>query len=289
MGANRPKRQHYVPRFLIKNFLTQDGHIWVGDREEGSVFCTGPDRVFVDSEQYTTYGLGPDAEEKDYDYEEAISRLESEAAPVVAEIVNRARSRRPPRLSARQICTFQRFVFLQSRRTGESRRRVSSRRDPDEVFFEAAASVFVGHGHDPPPKDVLLAEPGVREFAKRILHNVDAQFSAGDHPGLAEEEAKFCQKTGLCVAAIDLQRRSFILGSHGLTIRETTLGSKWLRGSLLPVAHDVIVQVSPFAGQVSFLCLDEGSDCLIRDINRTTALQSRWIAGKSERLIRSLV
>ena len=91
------------------------------------------------------------------------------------------------------------------------------------------------------------------------------------------------------MAAIDLPSRSFILGSHGLTIRETTVGSKWLRGSLLPVAHDVIVQVSPVAGQVSLLCLDDGSDCLIKDINRTTALQSRWIAGKSERLIRSLV
>jgi hypothetical protein len=287
MGANRPKRQHYVPKLLIKNFLNQDGRVWLGNTETGRVSCTGPVNAFVESEQYTRYGFGPDGEEKDYRYEEAIASLESEVGPVVAEIVDSARGRRPPRLLEREVSAIQRFILLQARRTAESRRRVSSRRDPDELFFEAAASVFVGQGHDPPSKD-LLAEPGMREFAKRILHNVDAQFSAGDHPDLAEEEAKFCRETSLCVAVIDLQRRSFILGSHGLTIREP-VGSKWLRGSLLPVAHDVIVQVSPFAGQVRLLCLDEGSDCLIRDINRTTALQSRWIAGKSERLIRSLV
>ena len=289
MGANRPKRQHYLPRFLIKNFLTQDGRIWVGDREEGSVFCTGPDRVFVDSEQYTAYGFGPDAEEKDYDYEEAISRLESEAAPVVAEIVDRARSRRPPRLSARQVCTFQRFVFLQSRRTGESRQRVSSQRDPDEILSEVAASVLARGGYDAPPQHMLLGDPSMRQFAKRIAHNVDARFAAGDDPGLVEEEARFCRETGLLVVAIEEQCGSFILGSHGLTIHETNVGGRCLRSSLLPVAHDVIVRVTPVAGQLALLCLDEASDPLITEINRSSASRSRWIAGKSERLIRALV
>lgn len=162
MGGNRPKRQHYVPRLLIKNFLNQDGRVWLGDTGTGRVFCTGPGNAFVDSEQYTRYGFGPDAEEKDYRYEEAISNLESEVGPVVAEIVDSVRRRRPPKLSGREVCAIQRFILLQARRTAESRRRVSSRRDPDGVFFEAAASVFVGQGHDPPPKDVLLAEPGMR-------------------------------------------------------------------------------------------------------------------------------
>lgn len=289
MGANRPKRQHYLPKLLIKNFRNQDGRVWVGDREGGSVFCTGPANAFVDAEQYTKYGFGPDADEKDYSYEQNISSLESEAEPIVSEIVGSARCRRPPSLSERQACTFKRFVLLQARRTRESRQRVSSQRDPDEVFYEAAASVLTRGGYDPPPQDVLLAELGMREFAKRIVHNVDARFAAGDHPGLAEKEARFCRERGLCVARIEVQRRSFILGSHGLTIRETTVGGRCLRGSLLPVAHDVIVQVTSFAGQVTPLCLDDGSESLIRDINRTTASQSKWIAGKSERLIRSLV
>ncbi len=289
MGANRPKRQHYVPRLLIKNFLNRDGRVWVGDTETGRVFCTGPVNAFVDSEQYTKYGFGPDADETNYGYEEDISSVESEVEPVVAEIVGSARCRRPPRLSERQACTFKRFVLLQARRTRESRKRVSSQRDPDDVFYEVAASVLTRGGCDPPPQDVLLAEPGMRKFARRIAHNVDARFSAGDHPDLAKAEARFCRETGLCVAVIEVQRRSFILGSHGLTIRETTVGGECRGGSLLPVAYDVIVQVTPFAGQVTLVCLRDGSDSLIRDINRTTASQSKWIAGKSERLIRSLV
>lgn len=289
MGANRPKRQHYLPKFLIRGFLNQDGRVWVGDRETGNVFCTGPDNVFVDSEQNTRYGFGPDADEKDYGYEGSIQSLESEAAPVVSKIVGCARCRKCPDLSKEEARTFKRFMFLQARRTRESQERVSSPRDPDDVVYEVAASALTEGGFDPPPRDVLLAEPEMREFAKRIAHNVDARFSAGDDPDLAAEEEKFCRETGLCVRTVERPRRSFILGSHGLTIRETTVGGKRLRCSLLPVAHDVVVQVTPFAEQVTLLRLGQGSDSLIRDINQSTASRSRWIAGKSARLIRSLV
>lgn len=289
MGANRPKRQHYVPRLLIKNFLNQDGRVWVGDRERGNVFCAGPDNVFVDTEQNTTYGFGPDADDKDYGYDRSIQRLESKTAPVVAKIVVCARCRKCPDLSEKQARTFKRFVHLQARRTRESQARVSSQRDPEEVFYEAAASALERGGHNPPPRNVLLAEPGMRKFAKRIAHNVDARFSAGDHPDLAEDEVRFCRETGLCVAIVEVPRRSFILGSHGITIRQSTVGGGCLQGGLLPVAHDVIVQVTHDAGQVALLCLDEGSDTLIRDINRTTAVQSKVIAGSSEGLIRSLM
>lgn len=289
MGDNKPKRQHHVPEVIIKNFVNQDRRVWVGDRESGRVFCTGLDNVFVESDQYTRYGFGSDADRRDYGYEMAFSDLESAVGPVVVEIVSSARIGRVPRLSEQQTSTLKRFVLLQARRTRESRQRVSSQRDPDEVFYEAAASVLTAGGYDPPPQDVLLAEEGMREFARRIAHNVDARFSAGDHPDLVEEEASFCRETGLCVAVIGVPRRSFILGSHGITIREKTEGDVYLLGGLLPVANDVIVQVTPLAGQVTLLRLDDGSEPLIGKINRATASRSRWIAGQSERLIRSLV
>ena len=41
MGDKKPKRQHSVPKVLIKNFLNQAGRVWVGDRERGRVFTQG--------------------------------------------------------------------------------------------------------------------------------------------------------------------------------------------------------------------------------------------------------
>ena len=289
MGANKPKHQHYVPEFIIKNFLNEDGRVWVGDRSTGRVYCSGPANVFVKTEQYTRYTFDGGDVGKDYGYEEAIGCLESTAANVVAKMVGDARRHECPRLSEEQARTFKRFFHLQARRTRESRERVSSQRGHDEVFYEAAVSALEKGGHVPPSQEELLAEAGVREFAERTFHNVDARFSAGDHPEIRKDEASFCRETGLYVAVICLARRSFVVGSHGITIRDSRVGGGYLGGSLLPVAHDVIVQATPFPGQVRLLCLDQGSDALIRNINRAAASQGTVVAGKSERLIRSLM
>ena len=39
MGANRPKRNHFVPEMLLKNFCDDRGFLWIGDQELGK--CNG--------------------------------------------------------------------------------------------------------------------------------------------------------------------------------------------------------------------------------------------------------
>ena len=54
MISNSPKRHHYIPQFLLKNFLDDSGRFWVFDREEGKPHQGTPTNTFVRRNLYRT-------------------------------------------------------------------------------------------------------------------------------------------------------------------------------------------------------------------------------------------
>ena len=299
MGSNRPQRQHYVPKMLLKNFCDDGGQLWVGDKTQDKIYSTTPDNVFVKGDLYTRHAFGhiPDNYEyetfssairKSYEYEEAISVLESKAAPVVRLIIQLARNIKCPELSPEENIAFKQFVIALARRTPESQERVSSGGDRDS-FYEVSKTRADELDYDLPDQETLYQDPRIRKLKECIESNVNASFAAGDSPNERNEVERFCRDVGLRVARICIPKRSFVIGSHGSTIVPPDHKGSPMRGSLIPIAHDVIVQITPFPDKENLLCLDQGSDSLIKTINRTTAARSKIIAGRSEALIRSLM
>jgi hypothetical protein len=88
---NQPKLHHYVSRLYLRNFVNGDGKFWVYDKQSDSVFAGSPDKVAAERHFYRLPGamahLGDPLA-----VETALSRLESEVAPVLARLVAQVRA-----------------------------------------------------------------------------------------------------------------------------------------------------------------------------------------------------
>ena len=288
MSTDKPKRQHYVPRFLLKNFCDSEGCLWVGDREEGKIWPGNPDNNFLIKDLYTEHIFDPktgNLSGKSYKHDEAIQKLEGASGTVVKEIIRKVRSKACPELSQKDSDIFKQFMFLMARRTPESQQRLIASKSFEDNYYEVAKELAEAQNYPLPDKDTLFQDIEVIRLAQKIEHNVDARFAAGDDNRLFQEEEKFCRKTGLWIAGIGIPKRSFVIGSHGITIFK--MGEE--EHSCLPISHDIVVLASPYPDEETLVTLGRDEDRLIRKINTATASQSRWVAGCSEQLVRSLM
>ncbi len=260
----------------------------MGDTETGNVRKTKPGSNFVINDLYTEHALDPDTGDltkKGYKYDKAIGKLESAAGTVVNEIIEKARGKKCPELSEKDSNTFKRFMLSIARRTPESQRRVKLSESFKNLFYEAAKGRAEQQGYPLPDRNTLFQDQQIVELMQKLQRNVDAKFAAGDDSHLIQDEENFCRETGLWVGVIGIPKRSFVIGSHGTTIFKMMNNKQ----SCLPIAHDVVVLASPNPELETFTILGQDEDWFIRKINTATASQSRWIAGCSEQLIRSLM
>ena len=296
MSTNNPIRQHFIPKFLLGHFLDDNGRLWVHDKNQNKTYSTNPKNAFVKNDAYTTYQIKQSANhgnglstEKDYKHESAFAEdIESKAAPVILHIINTARSLRPPQLSLEQINDLKRFMLSVSRRTPESQKRVQSTSDPDP-FYTAANRLADKDNYLLPDRETLYRNPNVQTLREYVLHNVDAEFAAGNSPQDQNVEGRFCRETGIGIAVIrnPSPRNSFLIGSHGLAIVQACHPDDSVKGSWLPIAHDVAVLATAFPDKDYFLGLDGKGERIIETINAASDAYSKIIAGRSEDLVRS--
>ena len=249
---------------------------------------TKPGSHFVIKDLYTKHVPDPgtgDLTRKDYEYEEAIGKLESAVGTIVKEIIEKARDNKCPELFEKDSRTFKRFMHSMVRRTPESLQRVMSSKSFENAFYEEAKERPEQLGYPLPGKDTLYQDLQNVRLAQKVQRNVDARFAVGDDSRLIQDEEEFCRETGLWIGVIGIPKRSFVIGSHGTTIFK--MGNN--EQSCLPIAHDVVVLASPNPEQETLATLGRNEDWLIRKINMAAASQSRRIAGYSEKLIHSLV
>ena len=296
MDKDAPRRHHFIPQMLLRNFCDANGLLWVSDR--GKIYQSAPEKVFAQRDLYTTFKVdhapgGHDYEEftslvkKSYEYEKLLSELEGKAAPAMQQIIEQARLGRCPQLSPEDNDSWKRFFLALARRTPESQKRVSGVERFDVVFYKAVKAVAESENHPLPDWDSLHGDPRVPPLVGLVESNVNAKFAAGDHPKERERADNFSRETGLCVATIRISERSFVIGSHGIAIVEASRKGDPAQGSWLPIAHDVAVQATGSPEQETLAVLD--GDRVITAINRASAEKSWRIAGRSEDLVRSLM
>ena len=273
---------------LLKRFCDADGYIWVGDRHTGDVLSLRPANAFVETHQYTRYSYEDDS--RDADYETRLGAIESAASPVLDRIALSVSMGRIPMLTDAERRAVKRFVFSLARRTPESRARIASTDDRDEVFYQAAQHRTAELGLPPlPPKEELLADDGIRVLADRVLHNVDAAFAAGDEAAIAAEEPKFIRETGLHYGTLTPSGPELIIGSHGIALHDAgTRNDEQPRfdGTVVPVTPFVLINVTGFPDDDYLSTLGPGTDAVVHSINRATVGLSQRIGGRSEAIVR---
>ncbi|MXZ31753.1 MAG: DUF4238 domain-containing protein [Acidimicrobiia bacterium] len=289
MSTKLPEKQHYIPQMILKHFADDRDLLWVGHRDTGHVFCQGRHKTFVQKNLYTRYSYedgSPDAE-----YERRLSDIESEASRVLDRIVDEVRNHCVQNVGEQERLAVQRFVFSLARRTPESQRRVSGNQDDKEVFFQAAATL-PGYMENVGAldEDSLFDIDGVPALAKKVLHNVNADFAADSRSDLRLQEQQFCAGTKLLFGLLETSDHELVIGSHGITITRVLTPSSshsTVSETLLPIAPDVIVRIASLAQDDSLRIITSGRT--IERINRSTLRLSEWIAGRSRSVISSLV
>ena len=222
--------------------------------------------------------------------EKTLSQIESDAAPAIRRIIEQARRNQRPQLSPEDSNHWKRFMLAIPRRTPESRDRVKPDKSIDDIFYEAAKKVAKKENYmDLPDKGSLLSDSRISKLRDTIESNVDAKFATGEHPHTREDVDRFCRETGLSVVVIGMPNRSFVIGSHGLAIVQSSYKNDPAQGSWLPIAHDVAITPTSIPDKEYFYRLGRDSDLIIKRINRASATQSRKIAGRSKYLISSLM
>ena len=299
MARNTPKRGHYIPQMLLKNFCDESGRIWVSDG--GKIYSANPKNVFVEGHLYTRSVFRESSKEthhedflksikKSYEYEERLSEIESKAAPAVKQIVEQVRLGKCPQLPIELRDAWKRFLIAIARRTPESQDRVASLTGHDDAFYEASKRIADSEAYPLPDRKTLYRDDRVVGLKNMVMTNVNAKFAAGDDPHVENETLKFARDTGLSFVIIRIPKKSFVIGSHGLTMVDRKLAGNFTAISWLPITHDIAVGITVFPDRelLSFLDSNNGGERVISMMNRATASMSKTIVGQSKKLVSSL-
>ena len=154
--------------------------------------------------------------------------------------------------------------------------------DKSELYLDLYFKLAEQQGQQLPSREDLLSDPQVVKLFNILSQNQRATFASANHPILADKETEYLTPRGLRVAVIKDTASEFVIGSHGVTIMETTFGpDTWL-----PIAPDVSISLSDMPGVIN---KDISTDKFVERHNRAALTLSAQVAGRSKEAIRELL
>ena len=159
MNSNCPKKPHYVPKLLLKNFVDSKGFLCVFDKKEGKFHQKTPKNTFV--EKYLTRSYDFNNENYSFEAENILSGIETRADLVIKRIIECARNNEHPKLPPEDGDAWKRFYHAMCRRTPEFAEEMLRHDERfEDIFHTAVKQVLLQQGIELPPK---------RNFSIRIL------------------------------------------------------------------------------------------------------------------------
>ena len=218
-----PKR-HYVPDFILRNFAGADKVLWIMNKRTGETWCKKP------SDRCRQAGYDAFAQ-KNYnpnDVEEALTELESEAAPIVEQIVECARRGRTAAFDKAEKDRLCAFLLVQILRIPRMKDYAMNGNwefpEVSQVFWQMLKNVST---HDMPAG--LEAD----------VANADVK---------AHEHLDYIMWKRMTAMIIDVTRISPVVDGGFLICDEPCLLKGWLLQSgdrvVMPLARDVCLQLS---------------------------------------------
>ena len=196
MSSNDPKRHHYIPQFLLKNFLDDSDRFWVFDKKKGKLHQGTPRNTFVEKNLYRTINF--DHGNYSCEAEEELSRIESRAAPVIKKIIKCARNNEYPKLSLEHRDAWNRFYHTSCRRTPEfAEEMLYLDERSDEVFHLAIERLLLQQGIDHLDREFLDQNPILKWAKSVMMKNTKVRFASGEHRHLQADVERFSREAGL--------------------------------------------------------------------------------------------
>ena len=236
---------------------------------------------------YQSSGDGTFHQMKSDPDEQVLWRFDDQAPIAACVVVDFSRRWRASGLVAQlassdavKLC--KRIIVAQARRTRESQDRASLRKDQSELYLGLYIQRAEQLGLAPFSREDLLEGSRATGVFDVLSQNLRANTASGNHPILASKEEEFLSPLALHVAVIDPTTAEFVIGSHGVTIIETTGGpAAWL-----PLAPDVAISLSDRPGEIG---IGISSDEFVEQHNFAALSGSALVAGLSEGTIKALL
>jgi len=277
---NLPKRHHYIPEMLQKNFSDDGARLWTFDSRNSAkgVWCSTHENLFLKSHLYSH--INADGT-KDATLESWFSLLEGEAAPIVQKIIATARQGRCPNLSRNERRTWDFFFYQQWRRVPDlfaSLMTADQHRDEVERLLDELERN--GRRLSNQERSDLLDPTALSRMRGNIRV---ATLKTGSENVLDVIGAR-----GLVIGRIDRSRKAFVLGSRpvvkltppGITDLSDARVEAWL-----PISSDIIVGVGLYDRAEILIPFNTEQ---ARNQNEASSKQSSQIVGRSKALVESL-
>ena len=256
---------------LLKRFTDEKGYLYLHDKTNPDSVCrkTKPENAFVEKHLYRKQD---ECGNFDVTTETNFADLEGCVSPIIDKIVKCSLLMKPVHLNEDELENFLHFVIYLSRRTPENRQLVDEFTD---LRVSEIPSAYVKYAGRPLTSEemALLNDP---DFQKTARENAFSRFS-GAEP--RENMLKTLRCASIDIGVIQNQEENFVIGSRPLTSY-----SVWF-----PVHRKVSIRFTnqrragdPETPEL-FKDISE-----IRQINESIVNRSRYYAGSSCELIKSL-
>ena len=289
----RSRGHHEIPIWLSKNFCWDIGKtLWMGFKDTREVKAVVTKDAFRRNDantriDYQSKGVGePRRIKSDLD-EKILGKFDDKAGRAARKLIEFSRNWRDSGsdvllLSKDTMGVCKSIIVAQARRTRESQDRTFLGEDNSELYLDVSLRLAEQLKQPLPSRQELRQDPEVSRFFSDLSQNQRATFASGNHPILADKEAEFLAPLGLSVAVIGDTVSEFIIGSHGITIVETTEGNT----AWLPIAPDVAIALSDKPGVLSMgACTNE----FVEQQNVAAFSGSARVAGRSKEAISELI
>ena len=291
------EHHHEVPVWTLNNFSPDEGkkkgkRVWVGTKSNREIELIGVRDTFVRNKANTTIsfegrGDGTFQRIKSDHHEVTLREFDNMASVTARALVNSSRrfrdsDSRTPFLSPEQVELCKRMITVQARRPRESQDRVGLGADSSKLYLELYQKRAEELGQGPFTDEELLEVGRASGVFGVLSQNTRAGFASGDHPILVRRENEFLALLGLLIAVIDPTATDFVIGSHGITMMDTTRG----QSSWLPIAPDVAISLTANRGQVKIGVYPQA---FVEDHNRAALFASARVTGRSKATIESLL
>lgn len=275
--VKNPRRQHIVPKFLVREFCDESGMVFSARAGSADVVRLRPENIFVERDVYTHASSGLDI----YRLESTYSELETQAAEILKNITSSVLNGLVPEISvpARRLVSL--FLYQQMRRVPQHFRRLASPSLVLESVTESLAEYkALRPDNQPPSDDIFLSPLFLAQTRQKAIVDTLLQVNS--------RHVDIINSRGIRFIKIDETNCSFAITDHP-TLRLASPHSTRL--------DDPEVEIwAPISSKVAILSYGR-SDCpfvmdlnkpLVRRINENMCRQSSVVASCSRELTRSL-
>lgn len=274
----KPKRHHFVPQFIIRNFARPDGRVWYLERSrpDRRAELRSPSGVFW---QRHLYSYRDGANLRDPAVERAYGQAESEWAPLIDRAVRDLRAGRAPWFAGQERRSLEGFFYHQFLRVPHQLNRLKCKEIErlDDALLDGSVS--------------QESVEGVRLKLLDVLDNALIDTLAKGSDKIAEVFAR----KDLFFAVLADSKKSFVLGDvpigrfHQRLARVPEAPLPLWDASVemsMPIAPDIAIGFCGNGAGYKVFGVRDNSE--VRAMNVATVRRSNAVCARSELLVSSL-